>query len=266
MAKPKPGIDRGVLDPKAHQGKFSHERFYPCEALAPFIEHIWTASWDLRGRPAHIQRTLPYPSVHMMFERQNSSIVGVMTGAFTRVLEEQGRVFGVKFHPGAFFPWVREDAQRWTDRRVPLVRWCSVDVEALEHAIFSQPSSLAMAERIESFLLERAPAPDATSARLRVLVERARHDRSITKVVHLARLSKWSLRALQRIFARYVGVSPKWVIQRFRLQEASNAVLQPQVELAQLAAELGYADQAHFIRDFKRLIGATPAEYRARNQ
>ena len=70
------------------------------------------------------------------------------------------------------------------------------------------------------------------------------------------------MRALQRLFAEYVGVSPKWTIRRYRLQEAAERLAAAEsVDWPALALDLGYADQAHFIRDFKRMIGRAPAEY-----
>ena len=67
---------------------------------------------------------------------------------------------------------------------------------------------------------------------------------------------------LQRIFSQYVGVGPKWVIKRYRLQEAADQVADGEVvNWAKLALDLGYFDQAHFIKDFKSIVGKAPAEY-----
>ena len=69
-------------------------------------------------------------------------------------------------------------------------------------------------------------------------------------------------RMLQRLFARYVGVSPKWVIQRYRLNEAAEQLANGEsINQAELALNLGYSDQAHFIRDFKSIVGVSPAAY-----
>ncbi len=73
------------------------------------------------------------------------------------------------------------------------------------------------------------------------------------------------MRALQRLFSRYVGVSPKWVIRRFRLQEAAEQLTRGNiVDWSRLALDLGYFDQAHFINDFRSLIGMSPTEYAKR--
>ena len=56
-----------------------------------------------------------------------------------------------------------------------------------------------------------------------------------------------------------MGVGPKWVILRYRIHEAlERAESDPEVDWAELAADLGYSDQAHLTRDFTSTIGAPP--------
>jgi transcriptional regulator GlxA family with amidase domain len=86
----------------------------------------------------------------------------------------------------------------------------------------------------------------------------------IIRVDDVASKAGFSRRQLERLFRTYVGVSPKCVIQRYRLFEAADRLAeQPDANLAALAIELGYFDQAHFIRDFKAMIGSSPAHTRA---
>ena len=70
-----------------------------------------------------------------------------------------------------------------------------------------------------------------------------------------------SARSMQRLFRRYLGVTPKWVLQRYRLHAAAERIAGGEGDLARLALDLGYFDQAHFIKDFKALVGRTPAGY-----
>jgi AraC-like DNA-binding protein len=82
----------------------------------------------------------------------------------------------------------------------------------------------------------------------------------------LAQVSGQPARRLQRLFADYVGVSPKWVMRRARLHEAAlraEAGGAASVNWAGLAADLGYADQAHLTRDFTATIGVPPTRYAA---
>jgi AraC-like DNA-binding protein len=84
------------------------------------------------------------------------------------------------------------------------------------------------------------------------------------RVGELAARHGMSPRSLQRLFRRYVGVSPKWVLRRYRLHEAAERIAEGRDgDWARPALDLGYFDQAHFIRDFKALVGASPAQYAA---
>ncbi len=72
-----------------------------------------------------------------------------------------------------------------------------------------------------------------------------------------------SARSLQRLFLHYLGVGPKWVILRYRIHDAVTDLDAGYAgPLADLAASLGWYDQAHFIRDFTALVGQTPGDYR----
>ena len=96
------------------------------------------------------------------------------------------------------------------------------------------------------------------------IAERVTNDRAITKVEHIVDAFGIGKRTLQRLFDEYVGVSPKWMIQRYRLIEAANQIhVTDTPDWADVALGLGYADQAHFIRDFKKIIGQSPADYHA---
>ena len=80
----------------------------------------------------------------------------------------------------------------------------------------------------------------------------------MTRVVQMAGLAGMSVRTLQRNFAEYVGAGPKWVVQRCRLQDAAaRAANDESVNWAELAAELGFADQAHLTRAFTATIGTS---------
>ncbi|MGH8776520.1 MAG: helix-turn-helix domain-containing protein [Jiangellaceae bacterium] len=87
-------------------------------------------------------------------------------------------------------------------------------------------------------------------------------DRSLGRVGQVAARFDLPVWRLQRLFAEHVGVTPKWVLMRSRLHDATDAVAdEMQPDWARLAAELGYYDQAHLIRAFKAAIGMTPVEY-----
>ncbi len=90
-------------------------------------------------------------------------------------------------------------------------------------------------------------------------------DLTVIRVEHLARALGISVRSVQRLAQRYVGVTPLAMIRRYRLQEAAQRLRDdPAVPIGQVAAELGYADQAHLCADFRRVLGFNPSTYRDR--
>ncbi|MBV8201425.1 MAG: AraC family transcriptional regulator, partial [Acidobacteria bacterium] len=78
----------------------------------------------------------------------------------------------------------------------------------------------------------------------------------------LARELAIGRRTLERLFRDYVGLTPKWVIRQYRMQIAADEAAKGRlVDWPRLANDLGYADQAHFIRDFRAILGTTPSDF-----
>ena len=68
-------------------------------------------------------------------------------------------------------------------------------------------------------------------------------------------------RHLMRVFRRFVGCSIGEYLRRHRIRHAQG-LLQTPMSLASVAAEVGFFDQSHFAKAFKRITGMTPGEYR----
>nr|WP_279596097.1 helix-turn-helix domain-containing protein [Actinomyces bowdenii] len=72
-----------------------------------------------------------------------------------------------------------------------------------------------------------------------------------------------SVRGVQRLAARWIGLPPLAVIRRYRLQEAALRLREdPGLSVVRVAADLGYADQAHLAADFRAVVGLAPSRYR----
>jgi AraC-like DNA-binding protein len=253
---------KGILNPQLAEQKFQFSRHLPSPDLRFFIERYWIIHWDLRGEAPHVQETLSYPCVNLVFERERTAIWGVDTGKFARLLEGKGVVFGVKFRAGAFYPFIQSSVSDLTDRSITLKRAFGVDSTALENAIFSQASDAAMIPIVEDFLRVLLPPDDQNVTLVNRIIDHMMTHPTLNRVDEVVDGFDLSKRSLQRLFRQYVGVSPKWVIQRFRLQEAAERLERGEMlDLARLAANLGYFDQAHFIKDFKSVVGMTPVEY-----
>ena len=256
-------VPKGVLDPALAAQRFRLGRYPPAADLQSFIEYFWIVEWDLRGQEPHVQKILPYPCVHLVFEPGRTAIHGVMNGVFERQLEGAGRALGVRFRPGGFRGVLDGPVVTITDRVIPLTGVYDFDIDAAEAEVLGAAGDLEMIGVAERLLRTRMPAADDTIDLVHGIVDRIANDRAINRVDELATLVNQGERALQRLFNDYVGVSPKWVIRRSRLHDAAARLANAEeVNLTQLAAHLGYSDQAHFTRDFKTLVGRSPSDYR----
>lgn len=183
-------------------------------------------------------------------------------GRFVTRLAGRGRVVGTKFRPGGFRPFLGRPLSTLTGRSVPLVEVFGEAAAGLGERALAHEDPVAAFEVVQSFLMGLRPQPDPAIELVGRITARVAEDRELTRVAQLESLFGLGERALQRLFAGYVGVSPKWVIQRYRLHEAAERIADGgEIDWADLAHELGYADQAHFIRDFRRLVGRTPVDY-----
>ncbi|WP_308495422.1 helix-turn-helix domain-containing protein [Duganella flavida] len=258
-----PRPTRGVVNPMAGEKVFRLERYLPAEDLAPFVEHFWLVAWSLPDGVTHVQRTLPRHAIHVVFDEGRTAVFGVMTGGFEYTLRGTGRVLGASFRPGAFRGFLKAEVQSITDRELQLSAVFECDDAAAERSVLDAPDDAGMVAAASAVLRTALPAVDPETARIASILEAIQHHREITQVQELAEHVDLSVRRLQLLFKDYIGASPKWVIRRNRLLDAADLLAKGSpIDLAALAQQLGYYDQAHFTTDFEKLIGKPPADYR----
>lgn len=261
MVRPIAFRPRGVLNLRPGEQLLTLSRLQPSSDLGYFVSHYWTVTWDLRGRPPHDSEVLSQPMIHLTVEPARAEVTGIVRGKFVRRVEGEGWVFGAAFHPGGFYPFVGFPLSRLVDRTAPL-DVLGLDARALQAEMLACPDHPARALVLEQHLRARLPAQDDAVALVKRIVAEVASDPEITRVDELVARFGLGKRALQRLFHQYVGIGPKWVIQRARLQEAAARLQSGEApSLAALAASLGYFDQAHFIKEFKAVIGKAPADY-----
>ncbi|MED1797107.1 helix-turn-helix domain-containing protein [Brevibacillus porteri] len=258
-------LPKGVLHAMIGQKKFSLDRYEPSAEMSYFVQHYWVVRWDLRTQLPYSQTVLAHPNVKLVFEKGATGIFGVARTTSSHLLAGQGQVFGVKFRPGGFYPFLNAPVSKLSGTSTSLEALFGVGVstEQLEKEVLSLPDDEQMIKRVEAFLFEYLPKPDPNVARISEIVRMIQADRSVLKVEDAVQLTGMNMRTMQRLFDRYVGVSPKSVIQRYRLHEAAEQIDQGTVQdWLDLSTSLGYYDHSHFIRDFRAIVGVAPNEYR----
>lgn len=218
------------------------------------VERHWIVRWDLRGQSPFTQEVLPHPCVNLVFEGGEGRVYGVVRSKFSRRLEGAGVGVGTKFRPGAFAGFTDVPMASLVGRSLPARDVFGAEIAACDDVV-------AQVATVERFLAERMPDADPGYDLVRAVVEDMLHSPPSDRVDDVARRHGVSARTLQRLFRRYIGLGPKWVLQRYRLHEATERMSAGERDLTRLALDLGYFDLAHFTRHFRRVVGRSPTAF-----
>ncbi|MEE8603124.1 helix-turn-helix domain-containing protein [Euzebya tangerina] len=234
---------------------------------------FWLPVWRLADGQVWTQRVLQYPVCLIVVADSYARFYGPSTSVSTVELSGTGWAAGVMLQPAAGRLILDAPVERITDRHVDLAALTTLDGTALRERVRrtmdldpTSPDTHRAVIATYAAALQRFLPIDAEGALMNRLVDAVETDSSITRVSQLASLAAVSERTLGRVCRNRLGVTPKWLIQRRRLHDAVEGLKDgatSALRLTDLAADLGYTDQAHFGRDFKRVTGLTPGEYLA---
>lgn len=204
----------------------------------------------------HLTREWGEDGVRHGFPLPSTLVHGVVPRVFTITIAECGTVVGARFRPGGFTARFGRDAAQLTGTVRP------ADDELFGAAIELGDDPDSVRSRLDAAIGAFDEPTDPTYGRLSALVQRMQADTTLHKVSQVMAISPWSTRTTQRVFAHYVGVPVKWVLCRYRLQQAALEIESTAgLDFAELATRLGWYDQAHFTNDFRAMLGCTPGEY-----
>ncbi|MEE1622371.1 helix-turn-helix domain-containing protein [Zafaria sp. Z1313] len=282
---------RGPLQPLG-PGRAVVTRAAPPAHLAGLVRHYWSARWDVPDGAVQVQRVLTYPSCNLVVETgagAEGMLYGPVTGLSTRRLAGRGTAFGVLLQPAAGALLSDVPMPRLADSGRPAAAigfTAGPDIAALlplgldgddagaagraHGGTTGAPEDddgrvapASYARPFEDWLAARLPdGADPEGALVNRIAEEVEADPALLRVRELAARFEIGERTLQRLVRARLGLTPKWLIQRRRLQEAAARLADGAgPDLARLAHSLDYADQAHFSRDFSAVTGMSPGRY-----
>jgi AraC-like DNA-binding protein len=239
--------------------------------LGELARRFWVPVWDVPPGTASRQDVLAYPVCQLVVSPSYARLYGVASGLSRQVLEGRGWAVGLMLRPSAGWLLTGRPVRRLTDRFVDLDALATLDgprlTVAVRDAMRADPRS-AEAQAAARDVVEDALRPllpvDEEGLLVNALVEVVETSPDLLRVDDLCARFDVAERTLQRLLHKRIGLGPKWLIRRRRLQEAAERLRDDSAGLAAIAADLGYADQAHFTRDFRRATGLTPGEFAAR--
>ncbi|KAA9153671.1 AraC family transcriptional regulator [Microbacterium lushaniae] len=244
---------RGVLFP--HQlPRFT--RLAPDPEASELIAWLWIPQWNLAPGVESHQSLLAYPAANIVVEPMEVRLWGATTRASERVLRGSGWAVGAVLRPAALMKLSEAPAELVDG----FVEVCAPDLH--EAVAAAMPDEQAAANALSRWLIARVGKTTAEGRLANEMSDLLLSDSRILRVEEASRRMLVSTRTFQRLTRRTVGVSPAAMIRRRRLQEAAQRVREgPAGSLAEVAAELGYADHAHLAADFRAELGLTASEY-----
>jgi AraC-like DNA-binding protein len=238
----------------------------PTPALRPFVRCYWQVLGGAAVGGA-TRRILPDGCADVLFEMGDLSqvsgqahprarFVGTMTRAV--IVESHGRVdtFGVRFAPGGLWALSGMPLHPLTDDQVALADADPMRLASLLGPLVEARSFVARTRLTDAALadvLRRGARPPLVA----LLIERIREAADIPTVAELEALSGYSARTLERRFPEAVGLTPKQYLRYLRFERA-HRLLRAGRPAGEVAADAGYADQAHLSHELRRLAGLSP--------
>jgi AraC-like DNA-binding protein len=232
-----------------------YREFVPPPGLEPFVACVWLSHDGA-------VRVLPDACADIVVSAGGLVVAGTATTvSLARATPGRPRA-GVRFRIGAAGAALGLPAAELVDRTVPLAEiWGRAAARAIEDRVAAARTPAAALEALTRGVADRMPPPDRADVEVRRAALVVAHGGAAGDAGRAAGLSE---RQLRRRFERAVGYGPATLarvtrFQRFLALARAHGARAGTAPLARLAADAGYADQAHLSRECRRLAGLPPA-------
>ena len=259
-----------------HGGGASFEFFTPSSSLCPFVRYFYMSEVPAAFMGAVQAKRLPElePQLVFVIERGSAFPGGIAIGSGLRAalflqaphlqsIEIPGSIreaVGVALHPaGIHLVAGRAATELAAIDRVAFEELWGAEARSLLEQLVLCSSGVRRRALMESWLHERAvrtPPPSLTAAHAVKMLQAAHGDLPLEE---LAETCGYTSRTLRRALIEGTGLGPKQLARVLRLRRALDLIRSGDVTFSDAAVNSAFADQAHMVREFRQLLGPTPA-------
>ena len=237
----------------------------PGAALRDYVSHYWFSP----GCPASIFTALPDGAVDVVLQIDATAIqswaYGTPTCRIDIPLNQDCHYLGIRFRPGQSRHFMEPSARHLTDTYAPAFDILRFPLRQVGDQLLDRsPTQIGtqLNQLLEQHLGKHAPIHQTIDDAIRCI----QASRGTVAIHEIAEDFGCSRRHFERIFLETVGIPAKAFAKIIRFHHAVHLMTGPRrLPLAQIAAELNYADQSHLTHDFKDLTGVPPTRFDGAN-
>ncbi len=262
-----------------------YQEYPPSAVLQPFVDCFWYKSFEADSpEESALQSCLPLGTAEIIFLAKgnychvrtdnqwellpNAYVVGIYKD--TVLWKATGNVlkFGIRLKPESFLQLFKIPAASLFNTFTDLDVFFGREINRLADQIFEQSDVETLIHIAETFLrnqLRHMKAERNYALEASQLIRQSKGSITIESLSENVYISK---RQLERSFKDYFGTSPKTYLRIIRFRNAYQYVQQEETtpRWIDVTHHFGYADQAHFIRDFKEFTGDVPTSILQKGQ
>lgn len=255
--------NKGVLYP-ARLPEFN--RIAVSEGIADLVRWFWIPEWNLEPGVSSRQMMIAFPALNVVIEADSVALIGPTTRCSERELSGRGWAVGALLRPAAV-PFFTDEPGALKNGQLTL---SLPDVQSRVAAIMRASDCDSPEGRrsraagvLTDWFISRATKLSEEAKLANAMAELIESDPEIVRLDDVALRLEISKRGVQRLAEKYIGLSPTAMIRRRRIQEAAYRVrTEPELSLADIAVDYGYADHAHLTKEFQSILGLKPSDYR----
>jgi AraC-like DNA-binding protein len=257
-----------------------YQHYLPGPPLDKLIAKVW--DWDMPPAAHRLERVLPQPGAQLIINlhedetrvytddaerrciRSSACVLGGPT-LRSEIIDtaEQIRVMGVVFRPGGAHALTGEDATMLIGRDIDLGDLFGRAAPLLREQLLETPEPRERLRLLTGWLVQRMRST-ALHPAIAYALGRLADPPQVRRIAPLVRETGLSERRFGTLFQRQVGMRPKHYTRLLRFRAVvDHAAAQPTVSWCQVAADGGYADQAHLTHEFRQFAGVTPSAFMA---
>lgn len=189
---------------------------------------------------------------------------GQQTDYYDLLISEDLSIFSISFQPQGLSRFFSLPISELLNRDVALQQINKQLYSELESRLSVSMSFRQRVEIAEACFIRllRNNTREWEFRRIDHCIQAIRRYKGLISIDHLASDVCLSRKQFERVFAEYIGISPKQYLKIIRLQAAIHMKSKDNtISLTGLAYENGYYDQSHFIHDFRTMTGLTPGQF-----